>query len=103
MLRSAGADTLYPYSMRGRAMRDFYFHLQTAKGLQPALVTITCEGPEVAFMEACRVIPDIAADMLRNGDDPMACQFIIHNAQGEEMFTVPFSELIRHTPARTRH
>jgi hypothetical protein len=33
----------------------------------------------------------------------MACQFIIHNAQGEEMFTVPFSELIRHTPARTRH
>lgn len=84
-------------------MRDFFFHLQTAKGLQPALVTISCEGPEVAFMEACRVIPEIAADMLRNGDDPMACQFIIHNAQGEEMFTVPFSELIRHTPARTRH
>ena len=54
-------------------MRDFYFHLQTAQGLQPSLVTITCEGPEVAFMEACRVIPDIAADMLRNGDDPMAC------------------------------
>ena len=64
-------------------MRDFFFHLQTAKGLQPARVTIACEGPEVAFMEACRVIPDIAADMLRAGDDPMVCQFIISNAKGE--------------------
>ncbi|MBN9570275.1 MAG: carboxypeptidase regulatory-like domain-containing protein [Alphaproteobacteria bacterium] len=48
-------------------------------------------------------VADDKDEMLRNGDDPMACQFIIHNAQGEEMFTVPFSELIRHTPARTRH
>src|SRR6185369_16217565 len=88
---SRGWYSVRVFHVRGRAMRDFFFHLQTAQGLQPALVTISCEGPEVAFMEACRVIPDIAADMLRNGDDPMACQFIIHNAKGEEMFTVPFS------------
>ena len=84
-------------------MRDFYFHLQTPQGLQPAEVAISCEGPEAAFMEACRVIPGIAAEMLRDGYDPMACQFIIRNRQGEEIFTVPFSELIRKTPARTRH
>jgi hypothetical protein len=41
--------------------------------------------------------------MLRDGYDPMACQLIIRNRQGEEIFTVPFSELIRKTPARTRH
>ena len=84
-------------------MRDFYFHLQTAQGLQPALVTITCEGPEVAFMEACRVIPQVAAEILRAGQDPMKCEFVIRNLRGEEMFTVPFSELIRETPAKARH
>ncbi|HEY4275193.1 MAG TPA: hypothetical protein VGM68_06900, partial [Rhizomicrobium sp.] len=76
-------------------MRDFFFHLQTPGGVEPAQLSIHCEGPEIAFMEACRVIPDIAAQMLRAGDDPMACQLVIHNAVGEEMFTVPFSELIR--------
>jgi hypothetical protein len=84
-------------------MRDFFFHLKTPSGVEPAQLSISCEGPEIAFMEACRVIPDIAAEMLRAGDDPMACQFVIHNAVGEEMFTVPFSELIRPVPARTRH
>jgi hypothetical protein len=54
-------------------------------------------------MEACRLIPGIAGEMLRDGHDPMACEFVIRNAKGEEMFTVPFSELIRSTPARTRH
>ena len=84
-------------------MRDFFFHLQTPRGLQPAEVSIACEGPEAAFMEACRVIPDIAAAMLRAGDNPLLCQFIIRNAKGEEMFTVPFTELIRNVPAHSRH
>ena len=84
-------------------MRDFYFHLKTPGGLQPAEMRVSCEGPEAAFMEACRLIPDVAGEMLREGYDPMACQFIIRNARGEEMFTVPFSELIRKTPAHLRH
>jgi hypothetical protein len=84
-------------------MRDFHFQLRTPTGLQSAAITICCEGPEIAFMEACRIIPGIAGEMLREGHDPMACEFIIRNAKGEEMFTVPFSELIRPTPARARH
>ena len=84
-------------------MRDFFFHLQTPAGLEPAEVRVQCEGPEAAFMEACRVIPEVAAEILRAGCDPMACQFVIRNSRGEEMFAVPFSELIRKTPARARH
>jgi hypothetical protein len=84
-------------------MRDFHFHLETSEGVQPGEIAITCEGPEEAFMEACRIIPDMAAQMLRAGHDPLACNFIIHNNQGEEMFTVPFSELIRKVPAKARH
>ena len=84
-------------------MCDFFFHLETSRGLHPAKAMIRCEGPEDAFVEACRAIPAVAADMLRDGFDPMACSFIIRNARGEEMFTVPFSELIRKVPAKARH
>ena len=84
-------------------MRDFRFHLQTPRGIEPGEIAFTCEGPEAAFLEACRIIPDMAAEMLRAGYNPMACQFIIHNSKGEEMFTVPFSELIRDVPAKARH
>ncbi|MGH6827923.1 MAG: DUF6894 family protein [Rhizomicrobium sp.] len=86
-----------------RKLRDFYFHLQTPSGLEPADFAVWCEGPEEAFVEACRAIPDIAAEMLRDGQDPLACQFLIHNGKGEEMFTVRFAELIRETPAHARN
>ena len=54
-------------------------------------------------MEACRIIPQVAAEVLRAGQDPMKCQFVIRNIRGEEMFTVPFSELIQEMPAKARH
>ena len=84
-------------------MRDFFFHLKTPRGLEGSVVPVSCEGPEEAFMEACRVIPQVAAEILRAGHDPMKCEFVIRNLRGEEMFTVPFSELIRETPAKARH
>ena len=86
-----------------KPVRDFYFHLQTPEGLEPADFAVWCEGPEAAFVEACRAIPDIAAEMRRQGRDPMECRFLIHNGRGEEMFTVPFAELIKKVPARARH
>ena len=84
-------------------MRDFFFHLKAPRGLEGSVVPVSCEGPEQAFMEACRVIPQVAAEILRAGQDPMRCEFVIRNLKGEEMFTVPFSELIRETPAKARH
>jgi len=88
---------------RYKAVRDFYFHLQTPEGLEPADFAVWCEGPEDAFAEACRAIPGIAAEMLLEGRDPMECQFLIHNGQGNEIFTVPFAELIKKVPARARN
>jgi hypothetical protein len=57
-----------------------------------------CEGPELAYLHACRAIPDIAAEMLRRRKDPMSCSFVIENISGDEMFRVPFDEVVR-TPA----
>lgn len=101
---SSSDEPYFPDGLKGtRQVRDFYFHLQTPEGLEPAEFAVWCEGPEEAFVEACRAIPDIAAEMLRDGRDPMDCQFLIHNGQGDEMFIVPFAELIRKTPARARN
>jgi hypothetical protein len=101
---SSSDKPYFPDGMKGtRPVRDFYFHLQTPEGLEPADFAVWCEGPEEAFMEACRAIPDIAAEMLRDGIDPMDCRFLIHNAKGDEMFIVPFAELIRATPARAQN
>jgi hypothetical protein len=103
MLNSSG-KAYFAGDMTGtRPVRDFYFHLQTPEGLEPADFAVWCEGPEDAFVEACRAIPDIAAEMEREGRDPMECQFLIHNGKGAEMFMVPFSELIKKVPARARH
>jgi len=103
-MSSSSSKVYFASDMTGtRAVRDFYFHLQTPDGLEPADFAVWCEGPEDAFAEACRAIPDIAAELEREGRDPMDCQFLIHNGKGDEMFMVPFSEFIRKVPARARH
>jgi len=41
--------------------------------------------------------------MLRARKDPMDCRFLIENAKGEEMFMVPFSEVIREQASHVWH
>ena len=41
--------------------------------------------------------------MLRARQDPMRCRFLIENAKGEEMFEVPFSEVIREQASYVWH
>jgi hypothetical protein len=95
MLNSSG-KAYFASEMTGtRPVRDFYFHLRTPEGLEPADFAVWCEGPEGAFVEACRAIPDIAAEMVRDGRDPMECQFLIHNGKGDEMFMVGFLDTYR--------
>jgi hypothetical protein len=76
-------------------MRKFYIHLEVDGAIQRDEAGIFCEAPELAYLHACRAIPDVAAEMLRHRKDPMSCRFVIENATGEEMFAVPFDEVIR--------
>jgi hypothetical protein len=76
-------------------MRKFFIHLDMDGTLQRDQIGIDCEGPELAYMHACRAIPELAAAMLRARQDPMRCRFRIENDHGEEMFDVPFSEVVR--------
>jgi hypothetical protein len=76
-------------------MRRFFIHLDMDGTLQRDLIGLLYEAPELAYLQACRAIPDLAAAMLRARQDPMRCRFLIENDKGEEMFDVPFSEVIR--------
>jgi hypothetical protein len=76
-------------------MRRFFIHLDMDGTMQRDDIGIACEGPELAYLHACRAIPELAAAMLRARQDPMRCCFHIENDKGEEMFEVPFSEVVR--------
>jgi hypothetical protein len=78
-------------------MRKFFIHLEVDGTLQRDEKGIFCEAPELAYLHACCAIPDVAAEMLRHRRDPMACRFVIENERGEEMFEVPFDEVVRET------
>ncbi len=78
-----------------RVMRRFFIHLDMDGTLTRDVIGIPLEAPELAYLRACRAIPDLAAEMLRARKDPMRCRFLIENDKGEEMFEVPFSEVIR--------
>ena len=76
-------------------LRRFFIHLETDGTLTRDEIGLLYETPELAYLQACRAIPELAAAMLRARQDPMRCRFLIENDKGEEMFEVPFSEVIR--------
>ena len=76
-------------------MRRFFIHLDMDGNVQRDKVGFACEAPELAYMHACRAIPELAAAMLRARQNPMLCRLLIENDKGEEMFEVPFSEVVR--------
>ena len=83
-------------------MREYFFHLETEDGVERSDVGIPCEDLEHAFSNACAAIPELAAERLRNRKNPLDCAFLIENADGELLRTVPFAELIEAVPARQR-
>jgi hypothetical protein len=40
-------------------------------------IGLPCEAPELAYLHACRAIPELAAAVLRARKDPMRCRFLI--------------------------
>lgn len=85
-------------------MSRFYFHLCTPKGLERDPVGLDWPSLEVAYLEACRAIPGLCADLLHEGIAPLTCAFVICDAAGSELMEVPFGERLHdgRTPKRPR-
>jgi hypothetical protein len=70
----------------------FFFHLRTPRGLERDAFGLDRPSLEVAYLEACRTIPDLCVDLLNEGTAPLACAFLICDADGTELIEVPFNE-----------
>lgn len=76
-------------------MPRFFFHLRTEIVLEPDPTGLPFPDLERAYLEACRAIPDMAADFIAEGRDPMGFRFEIAGSDGNILLEVPFRELER--------
>ena len=59
-------------------------------------------GLEAAYLDACRAIPAMAADLVKQKHDPLPYVFEITDEAGQLLMEVPFSEILDrwHKPRR---
>jgi hypothetical protein len=72
----------------------FHFHLRTPDGLEEDKIGLSLSGLEDAHREVLQAIPDLMAEMLRNGRNPLHCVFEITDEQGQILMEVAFSASI---------
>lgn len=76
-------------------MVRFYFHLRTEEIVEVDEIGLECRDVHGAYLEACRAIPDLAAQFLTLGRDPIGFRFEIAAEDGVTLMKVPFDELLR--------
>ena len=84
---------------QGVELVRFYFHLRTHEGLEADEYGIECGDVHAAYLQACRGIPDVAAQFLAAGRDPIGYRFEIASEDGAVVMEVPFDELLRPSTA----
>lgn len=80
----------------------FFFHLRTPSGTDQDDLGIEFPSLECAYLEAYRAIPDLVAELLREGSDPLIPIFVIADAGGTTLMELPFAEAVRGRPRRPR-
>lgn len=75
--------------------RSFFTHLMTSEAVERGIVAISYPSFEAAYLEVMASIPEMAADVLRRGFDPMRCAFLICDKDDRLLETVHFRELVR--------
>jgi hypothetical protein len=90
----AGAQHV-PARIRGDLMPLFRFHLHAPNGVEFDDTGLEFQDLETAYLEACHTIPEIAADLVREGLSPMLHAFEIVDAAGQVLMEVPFGERLK--------
>jgi len=75
-------------------MPHFYFHLRTPAGWERDDTGLDFVGLEAAYLDVCRTIPDMAADLVKRKRDPLRYAFEIADGAGQLLMEVPFSEVL---------
>ncbi|MBX9661047.1 MAG: hypothetical protein K2X00_21015 [Nitrospiraceae bacterium] len=72
----------------------FFFHLRSPAGLDRDEIGLDLDGLEIAYLEACASIPNMAADLLKRKAKPSQHSFEIMDAADNLLMEVPFSEVL---------
>lgn len=75
-------------------MARFFFHLRTERGLESDTDGVEFPSLDRACEEALRAMPDLAADFLRAGRNPMDFTFQITGADGALLCELSFQALL---------
>jgi hypothetical protein len=79
-------------------MARYHFHLRTAGGLERDETGLNCPNLEAAYLDACRAIPSLMAELAHKGHDPGRCAFEIHDRADRFLMEVPFLERVIRGP-----
>jgi PAS domain-containing protein len=75
-------------------MPVFQLRFRSRRGTRSDDAGIAFAGLEDAYLHVCSTIPDAAQQVLLDGDDPLACAFVISDAGGRTLMEVPFTEVL---------
>lgn len=84
-------------------MPYFYCHLHGPCGCERDEVGLEFSGLEAVYLDVCRAILDMSADLARSGHDPMPYAFEIVDAAGVLLMEVPFREMLSKGRPPGRH
>ena len=72
----------------------FYFHLRTPEKQERDDIGLELAGIEAAYLEACRTVPEMSADLVRQEKNPVRYAFEITDRAGKLLMEVPFTEVL---------
>lgn len=81
-------------------MPVFKLHLRRRDAVEPDDHGMAFRDLHHAYLEACKAIPDLAREILIQGQDPLDCALLICDGRGRQLMEVLFSELL--SPAEWR-
>jgi len=79
-------------------MTLYHFHLRTADGLERDETGMIRPDLETAYLDACRTIPALMAELVGKGHDPSCCAFEIRDGADQLLMEVPFLERVTRGP-----
>ncbi|WP_336492019.1 DUF6894 family protein [Methylobacterium nigriterrae] len=83
-------------------MTLYHFHLRTAAGLERDETGMIRPDLETAYLDVCKTIPALMAELVRDGHAPAACAFEIRDGADQLLMEVSFLERVTRRPRTQR-
>ena len=75
-------------------MSLYYFHFRQGRSYTPDKVGSEFASVEDAYLEAVRTAQDMWRELLIVCEDPLLCSFEVRDGEGNELFNLPFVEVL---------